>query len=124
MKTMAEKNDIFELEQGILGAWNVVEELKMYAESLTDFNSSPENLDMDKVLNMVNALADISDLRFHKLWDVFENFTKYHRITKKTESEIADSFRRREYAFGVFKDPEENVENLPQDPEGLGQEKI
>jgi hypothetical protein len=125
MTTLAEKNDRFALEQAIHVAWSTVDDLKIYIESIDDFeDANASKLDPDSVVNMLMALSEVSDLRFRKLWEVFENFVQYHKIEQRSPEELKDLLRMREEIFERIKNSRENAKSLFEDIEEFGQEKI
>lgn len=125
MKTLAEKNDRFALEQAIHGAWGIVDDLKIYIESIEDFDeANASKLNHDSVVNMLMALAETSDLRFRKLWEVFEQFVHYHRIEQRSPEEIKEMLELRREVLERIKNSRENAESLFEDIEEFGQEKI
>jgi hypothetical protein len=59
----------FDLEQDILNAWGVKEELQMF---LSQYIDSPKVLTEDEVWNYIHGIAMVSDLRFNRLWDTYK----------------------------------------------------
>ena len=67
--------DIFDLEQEIMKAWNVVEDLKDTVHFLHTWQLHPE----DKRDNLLLGMAAIYQMRFERLWECFEDVAKeYH----------------------------------------------
>lgn len=125
MKTLAERNDRFALEQAIHAAWSLVDDLKIYVESIEDFDeANASKLDHDSVVNMLMALTEISDLRFRKLWDVFEQFIQYYKIEQRSPEEIRDTLELRREIFERIKNSKENAKDLFENFKEFGQEKI
>jgi len=52
----------FDLEQGIMNAWSVVEDLKLAAE----FANEP------KIVELLNSMACLYQMRFEKTFSLFE----------------------------------------------------
>ena len=124
IKTIAQKNDRFALEQAIHVAWSTVEDLKIYVESIVDFGDFNSEITEDSVVNTVTALAEVSDLRFRKLWDVFENFVQYHNIHARSPEEIKEVLEMRSQIFEHIQTKIKNVRNLCENSEEFGQEKL
>ena len=59
----------FDLEQGIMNAWNVVEDLKLAAE----FANEP------KIVELLNSMACLYQFRFEKCFSLFEQYIQEHR---------------------------------------------
>jgi hypothetical protein len=66
----------FELEQQILDAWRVLDDIKILSEHIND----------DKQLNILIGIVDLYELKFDKLFKTFEKLLKEIRQTsnKKT----------------------------------------
>jgi hypothetical protein len=61
--------DRFDFEQQIVKCWTVVEELKDLDEGLFE---GWLNFDKDNVSNHILGIANCFDVKFHKLWELFE----------------------------------------------------
>ena len=63
-------NDRFDFEQQIVKCWSIVDDLKELDEGLFE-----EWLvfDKDNVSNHILGLANSYDVKFHKLWNLFES---------------------------------------------------
>lgn len=63
-------SDRFDFEQQIIKCWSVVDDLKDLDEGLfegwLEFNQ-------DSVSNHILAVANTYDVKFHKLWELFES---------------------------------------------------
>lgn len=55
----------FDLEQAIMGAWGVVDDLKMVAESVNDARTR----------ELLNSMACLYQMRFEKTFSLFEECT-------------------------------------------------
>ena len=64
----------FELEQDIMTCWGVVDDLKI----IRDSDSSPE-----EIINALNGLYVIADMRFKKLFSTFEDLIHDHYKNNK-----------------------------------------
>ena len=86
--------DRFDLEQKILEAWHVVDDLKLLTERL-------EYMNEDQVFSAVHGLQIFADMRCESLWKtfehcisngVFDDSQKRGAETAKALDEIAESF--------------------------------
>ena len=62
--------DRMDFEQQIVKCWSVVEDLKDLDEGLFE---SWLGFNQDEVSNHILAIANSYDLKFHKLWEMFES---------------------------------------------------
>lgn len=69
-------NDRFDLEQQILGCWNIVDEIKLLSEDVGD----SDQLDRDHIMNYLLGLQTIYDMKFRKTFELFENLVKDRKI--------------------------------------------
>lgn len=60
----------FDFEQELLRCWNVTDDIKLLAE----FNSKPE---------AYTALADLYNIKFEKVWSLFEKLVDETRRSQK-----------------------------------------
>ena len=72
----------FDLEQGIMGCWNVTSDLAVLEEELVENDSFTR----DDASNFVLGLSTIYEAKFDKLFRTFEDFLKeYYRVKKVAE---------------------------------------
>jgi hypothetical protein len=64
--------DRFDLEQEIMRCWNVTEDIQNLLAS--------EDLTTDQQQNYLLGLATIYEVKFQKLWDVFEKCVKSGQV--------------------------------------------
>lgn len=62
-------SDRFDFEQQIVKCWSVVDDLKDLDEGLFE---GWLNFDQDEVSNQLLAVANLYDVKFNKLWNLFE----------------------------------------------------
>ena len=80
-------SDRFDFEQQIVKCWSVVDDLKELDEGL--FEGWLE-FDQDNVSNHILGLANSYDVKFHKLWNLFETVVMAEvRKNKMLEEECA-----------------------------------
>lgn len=56
-----------EFEQQILDCWKIVDELKLVSEAVGD-----DKLSADSIMNILNGMTELYELKFDKLFNVFE----------------------------------------------------
>jgi len=64
--------DRFDLEQQIMGCWQIVDDLKVLFENVVE----NENLTKDAISNVVLGLEELYQMKFDKLFRTFEKVTK------------------------------------------------
>jgi hypothetical protein len=68
--------DYFDLEQKIMEAWNLTNDLSLLLKRL-------EYMDDDQVISAVHGLEIFADMRFNDLWDTFEQCLSNQRANKQ-----------------------------------------
>lgn len=73
---------IFDLEQEIMQAWNVVDDIDML---YTYFGNDPSFVGMsakaeDEMMNLLLGLKSLYDVKFDKLFKTFENVTREYHV--------------------------------------------
>lgn len=63
----------FDLEQDIMKAWNVVDDIRLLTESLMN---GPTPLTEDQIANVLIGMEHIYEMKFNKLFNTFENCIK------------------------------------------------
>ena len=77
--------DIFDLEQEIMKAWNVVEDLKDTVHFLQSWQGDALNPE-DKRDNLLLGMSALYQMRFERLWECFEDVAKeYHARGKAND---------------------------------------
>ena len=74
-------NKIFDLEQGIMKCWNVVDDLDLiYSRTME------KPLDQDEMANILLGMKSLYQLKFEKCFAEFESFcSDYHKFRKTHE---------------------------------------
>ena len=67
----------FDLEQDIMKAWNVVDDIRLLNEMLMD---GPTRMTEDQIANILIGMEHIYELRFNKLFSTFEKCIKEGNI--------------------------------------------
>lgn len=76
-QTGIQMSDQFDLEQGIMGCWQVTSDLDVLFEELVENDSFTK----DQASNFVLGLSTIYEAKFDKLFRTFEEFLKeYYRM--------------------------------------------
>lgn len=76
------KFDRFDFEQQLLDCWNITKDLKTVYEGICD--SSPA-LTEDQIGNALMGLETLYELKFNKLWSMFENGVNQRSINSTKE---------------------------------------
>lgn len=71
-------SDRFDLEQQILNCWHVTDDI----EVVLDYIANEENLDRDKVLNMLLGIKELYNLKFTKCFDIFEEIVTNQKFSQ------------------------------------------
>jgi hypothetical protein len=80
MKKMSDK--IFDFEQQIMDCWHIVDDLKIVTEGVLEHDISK-----DDISNITIGLEKLYQLKFEKLFDLFETHCKeYHKYRKICET--------------------------------------
>ena len=69
---------IFDLEQEIMKAWHVVDDIQLLNENVME-----TDMPRDEIVNALVGLESIYNMRFIKLFDVFEEVCKEFRTMRK-----------------------------------------
>jgi hypothetical protein len=95
----------FDLEEAIASLWNFKDDINLVCENLTT-----KEYDQDKILNVLSGIAELHDMRVHRIMDIFENLihagiinsedseslTKYADLTVEQEINDVESFFKSE----------------------------
>jgi hypothetical protein len=84
-------SDRFDFEQQILKCWNVTDDIRELSEHYSEFHDS--NFTKDKVANSLNGLAELYDIKFDKLWGLFEDVFMQLVRDEKMAREEANALR-------------------------------
>lgn len=88
--------NIFDLEQKIMNAWNVVDDVDDVYKYVGDdpFFKGMDPKHADKIMNLLLGIKEMYNLRFESLWrdfeDVCRDFHKYRKFYEGTERESFD----------------------------------
>ncbi len=68
---MDKKYDRFDFEQQILKCWNVTDDIREVSEFISEYPSA--DFTKDRAVNALVGVAELYELKFNKLWDLFED---------------------------------------------------
>ena len=78
---------IFDLEQEIMKAWHVVDDIDLLHENVIETDMS-----RDEIANALLGLESIYNMRFEKVFNMFEDLCKeYHAMRKQNENDYTQS---------------------------------
>jgi len=78
---------IFDLEQEIMKAWHVVDDIQLLSENVMETDMST-----DDIANALIGLESIYNMRFQKVFNMFEDLCKeYHAMRKENENNYTQS---------------------------------
>jgi len=81
------KMKIFDLEQEIMKAWHVVDDIQLLNENVMETDMST-----DDIANALLGLEKLYNMRFEKVFNTFEEVCKeYHAMRKQNENNHATS---------------------------------
>jgi hypothetical protein len=72
------KYDRFDLEQAIMVAWGTCEDIDLIYHNTDNFDLNAE--DCDNLQNQLLGLRSITELRFEKMWHIFEELIKHQKL--------------------------------------------
>ena len=70
-------SDRFDLEQNILDCWKITDDVNLLYKNVME-----EELDKDKISNVLLGLQAIYSMRFEQLWETFENLVSNKELDK------------------------------------------
>ena len=87
--------DRFDLEQAIMEAWHVVDDLRLLMQRL-------EYMNEDQIASAIHGLEIFADMRFESLWNTYENCLSNERLKNgdKRAEEIAKALDKIAESFG------------------------
>lgn len=80
--------DRFDLEQQILSCWNVVDDINLLYETVLE-RSTP--LTQDEMANVLLGMKELYQLKFEKLFSIFEHMVYDRQFKGKTDGIYEDS---------------------------------
>lgn len=68
-------SDRFDLEQNILDCWKITDDINLLYKNVME-----EELDKDKIANVLLGLQAIYSMRYEQLWETFETVVRNKEI--------------------------------------------
>ena len=68
-------SDRFDLEQNILDCWKITDDINLLYKNVME-----EELDKDKIANVLLGLQAIYSMRYEQLWETFETVVRTKEI--------------------------------------------
>lgn len=68
----------FDLEQSIMGCWNIIEDLKILQRGVVD-----KSISDDDTANILIGIEKLYQLKFEQCFETFEDFLKEYYTIKK-----------------------------------------
>ena len=90
------KYDRFDFEQQVLKCWNVTDDIKEVSQHFLEYTDA--NFTKDRVANTLTGLAELYDIKFNKLWDLFEDVVMNLVRDEKMAREDANALREQLFA--------------------------
>ena len=84
-------SDRFDFEQQIQKCWMVTDDIKEVSQHFLEYHDA--NFTKDKVANTLTGLAELYDIKFNKLWDLFEDVVMNLVRDEKMAREDANALR-------------------------------
>jgi hypothetical protein len=81
------KYDRFDLEQAIMAAWGTCEDIDLIYHNTDNLDLNAE--DCDNIQNQLLGLKSITELRFEKVWHIFEELI-HHQKLEVADDDIVD----------------------------------
>lgn len=72
----------FDLEQQILGAWRVTEDVKLILDTLQN-----RNMTQDEIANLLQGVVSLYELKFEQLFHTFELHLQHHYQATRSTAE-------------------------------------
>ena len=64
-------SDRFDFEQMIMECWHITSDLEMLEEGVLE-----KDMTTDQISNVVSGLKHVYEMRFNKMWDLFEQLIR------------------------------------------------
>ena len=69
---------IFDLEQEIMNAWHIIDDIQLLNENVMETDMST-----DDIANALLSLESIYNMRFQKVFNIFEDLCKEYHVMRK-----------------------------------------
>lgn len=96
-------SDRFDFEQQIIKCWNATDDLREVADHFLEYHEA--NLTKDRVANTLNGLAELYDIKFNKLWDLFEevhmNLVRDEKMAREDANALREQLISETQGYGI-----------------------
>jgi hypothetical protein len=79
------KYDRFDLEQAIMNAWSTCEDIDLIYHNTDNLDLNAK--DCDNLQNQLLGLRSIVELRFEKMWHIFEELVHHQKLEVSSEKD-------------------------------------
>lgn len=83
------KYDRFDLEQAIMVAWNTCEDIDLIYHNTDNLDLNAK--DCDNLQNQLLGLKHITELRFEKMWHIFEELIRHQKLNEVSSDPSDDA---------------------------------
>ena len=87
------KYDRFDLEQAIMVAWNTCEDIDLIYHNTDNLDLNAK--DCDNLQNQLLGLKHITELRFEKMWHIFEELIAHQKLevsSDRSDDDISEEY--------------------------------
>ena len=84
------KYDRFDLEQAIMVAWGTCEDIDLIYHNTDNLDLNAK--DCDNLQNQLLGLRSITELRFEKMWHIFEELTRDQKLEVSSDDDISEEY--------------------------------
>ena len=87
------KYDRFDLEQAIMVAWNTCEDIDLIYHNTDNLDLNAK--DCDNLQNQLLGLRSITELRFEKMWHIFEELIAHQKLevsSDRSDDDISEEY--------------------------------
>ena len=96
--------DRFDFEQQIQKCWMVTDDISDVAEGILE-----HNLDKDQIVNALTGIVQLYELKFNKLWDLFEdpimNIVRENKMLNEECAAMRAQLAEAEGSYGAGRSP-------------------
>lgn len=97
-------SDRFDFEQQIQKCWIVTDDLEELSEAIMD-GKYVKYQDKDEICNALNGLSSMYNLKFNKLWDLFEdvfmNLVRDEKMAREEANALREQLIAETQGYGV-----------------------
>lgn len=102
-------SDRFDFEQQIQKCWMITDDIREVAEFISEYPQA--DFSKDRALNALNGMAELYELKFNKLWDLFEevhmNLVRDEKMAREEcaamREQLSDAYDGQGYGIAAIK---------------------